>query len=150
MDKVELREALRMSARLHARRREWQTAQTHAEVLLALATEHGFARYMALGAYLRGRALAAQGQGEEGIAQMRQAWDASRATGARIGMELYTLAETYGQVGQVDEGLHVVVETMVLVSTRGGDQVYEGLTDEEIREIEALALDRRHFMRQEP
>ena len=29
-------------------------------------------------------------------------------------------------------------------------QVYEGLTDEEIREIEALALDRRHFMRQEP
>jgi tetratricopeptide (TPR) repeat protein len=117
-----LREALRMSARLHTRRREWQTAQTHAEVLLALATEHGFARYMALGAYLRGRALAAQGQGEEGIAQMRQAWDASRATGARIGMELYTLAEAYGQVGQVDEGLHVVVETLVLVSTRGGDQ----------------------------
>jgi predicted DNA-binding antitoxin AbrB/MazE fold protein len=29
-------------------------------------------------------------------------------------------------------------------------QVYEGLTDEEIRQIEALALDRRHFMRQEP
>jgi hypothetical protein len=29
-------------------------------------------------------------------------------------------------------------------------QVYEGLTDEEIRQIETLALDRRHFMRQEP
>jgi predicted DNA-binding antitoxin AbrB/MazE fold protein len=29
-------------------------------------------------------------------------------------------------------------------------QVYEGLTDEEIRQIEALALDRRHFRRQEP
>jgi predicted DNA-binding antitoxin AbrB/MazE fold protein len=29
-------------------------------------------------------------------------------------------------------------------------QVYEGLTDEEIRQIEALALDRRYFMRQEP
>ena len=27
-----LREALRMSARLHARRLEWQTAQAHAEV----------------------------------------------------------------------------------------------------------------------
>jgi adenylate cyclase len=33
-----LREALRVSARLHARRREWQMAQAHAEVLLALAT----------------------------------------------------------------------------------------------------------------
>jgi hypothetical protein len=29
-------------------------------------------------------------------------------------------------------------------------QVYEGLTDEEIRQIEALALDRRHFMWQAP
>jgi predicted DNA-binding antitoxin AbrB/MazE fold protein len=29
-------------------------------------------------------------------------------------------------------------------------QVNEGLTDEEIREIEALTLDRRYFMRQEP
>jgi len=29
-------------------------------------------------------------------------------------------------------------------------QVYAGLTDEEIAQIETLALDRQHFMRQEP
>jgi len=29
-------------------------------------------------------------------------------------------------------------------------QVYAGLTDEEIAQIETLSLDRRHFMRQEP
>ena len=75
-----------MSARLHARRREWQTAQAHAEALLALATEHGFARYVALGTFFRGWALAAQGQGAEGIAQMRQGLDALRATGAVIGI----------------------------------------------------------------
>lgn len=28
--------------------------------------------------------------------------------------------------------------------------VYEGLTDEEIAQIEAVAIDRSHFMRQEP
>ena len=48
--------------------------QVHAEALLALATEHGFARYAALGALLRGWALSAQGQRAEGIDQMRRAW----------------------------------------------------------------------------
>jgi predicted ATPase len=101
-------EVLRFSARLHACRREWQRAQAHAETLLALATEHGFARYAAFGAFFRGWALAAQGQGEEGIAQMRQGLDASRATGTVVGIEIRALAEAYGQVGQVDEGLHLL------------------------------------------
>src|SRR5262249_36826064 len=60
------------SANLHRRRREWQTVQAHVEAGLALATERGFARPMVLGALYRGMALAAQGQGEEGLAQMRQ------------------------------------------------------------------------------
>ena len=76
---------MRFSARLYALRREWQTVQAHAETLLALATEHGFARYVAMGAFFRGWALAAQGQGVEGIAQMRQSRDAMRATGTVIG-----------------------------------------------------------------
>jgi class 3 adenylate cyclase/tetratricopeptide (TPR) repeat protein len=115
-------EALRLSARLHAHRREWQTAQAYAEVLLALATEHGFARYAALGAFFRGWALAAQGQGAEGIAQMRQGLDASRATGAALDIleVLARLAEAYGQVGQVDEGLHLLAEALAMVGTRGG------------------------------
>jgi class 3 adenylate cyclase/predicted ATPase len=117
-----LREALRMSARLHARRREWQMAQAHAEALVALATEHGFARYAGLGVYLRGWALAAQGQGAEGIAQMHQGLAAMQATGAVIGREVHALAGVYGQVGQVDEGLHLLAEALARVSIRGGDQ----------------------------
>ena len=91
--------------------------------LLALATEHGFARYVALGAYLRGWALAAQGQGEEGIAQMRQGLAALRATGASAAacqLYLAQLAEAYGQVGQVDEGLHLLAEALAVVDTTGG------------------------------
>ena len=113
-------EALRYRARLHALRREWQTAQAHAETQLTLATKHGFARHVALGMFFRGWALAAQGQGAEGIAQMRQSLDASRAMGGVGGLEVPALAEAYGQVGQVDEGLHLLVEELARVGTTGG------------------------------
>ena len=49
---------------------------------MALATEQGFPLWVALGTILRGWALAMQGQGEEGMAQMRQGLAAWRATGA--------------------------------------------------------------------
>ena len=118
-------EALRFSARLHALRREWPRAQEHAETLRALATEHGLARYVAFGAFFRGWALAAQGQGAEGIAQMHQSLDALGATGAVFGVEMHALAEAYGQVGQVDEGLHLLAETTVRVGPTGGRHMVE-------------------------
>ena len=111
-----------MSARLHARRREWQTVQAHAEALLALATEQGFARYVALGTFLRGWALAAQGQGAEGIAQMRQGLAACAGHGDKRSAAglLALLAEAYGQVGQVEEGLRLLAEALALVDTTRG------------------------------
>jgi predicted ATPase len=113
---------LLLSAHLYNRRREWQTDQAYAEAMLALATEHGFARFVALGALCQGRALAAQGQGAEGIAQMRQGLAALRATGTALGLPsfLAQLAEAYGRVGQVDEGLHLLVETLPMVDTMVG------------------------------
>jgi hypothetical protein len=53
-------------------RREWPQAQERAETLIDLCREHGFAYHSAHGATLRGRALAAQGRHEEGIASIRQ------------------------------------------------------------------------------
>jgi tetratricopeptide (TPR) repeat protein len=47
-----------MSAAIQSYRRDWQTVQAHAEAVLALATEHGFARHIALGTFFRGMALA--------------------------------------------------------------------------------------------
>jgi predicted ATPase len=113
-----------MSAQLHYSRREWQTAQAHAEAALALATEHGFGRYVASGGLARGAALAAQGQGEAGIALMRQGLDALQATGSAVGMpfHLARLAEAYGQVGQLEEGLHLLAEALAVVDTTGGRQ----------------------------
>ena len=43
-----------------------------AEAAVALATAQGFPLWAAIGTILRGWALAMQGQGEEGMAQIRQ------------------------------------------------------------------------------
>jgi predicted ATPase/class 3 adenylate cyclase len=102
-------------------RREWQTVQAHAEAMLALATEHGFVRHVALGTLSRGMALAGQGQRTAGLAQMRQGLAAYRATGSVSGMSghLAQLVETHGQVGQVEEGMHLLEEALAMVDTSG-------------------------------
>ena len=65
--------------------------------------------------------LAAQGQSEEGIAQMRQGLAALRATGSMVSMSghLAQLAKACGQVGQVDEGMHLLAEALAMVDTTG-------------------------------
>jgi predicted ATPase len=114
-------DTLFLSGRLHHYFREWQTAQAHVEDALALAAERGFVRDAARVAFYRGVALAAQGQGAEGIAQMRQSLAAWRATGAANGLTefLAHLAEAYGQMGQVDEGLYLLMEALEIVDTTG-------------------------------
>jgi hypothetical protein len=47
-----------------------------AEAAVALSTEEGFPQLVAMGTSLRGWALAMQGQGEEGMAQLHQGIDA--------------------------------------------------------------------------
>ena len=81
---------------------------------------------MALGTILRGWALAEQGQGEEGIAQIRQGLAAYRATGAEVVRPycLALLAEAYGKVGQVEEGLTVLAEALAVVD-KTGERLYE-------------------------
>jgi predicted ATPase len=58
---------------------------------------------------------------EEGIAQLRQGLVAHLATGSVLGRPfiLAWLAEAYGKVGQVEEGLTVVAEALTAVDTTG-------------------------------
>ncbi len=73
---------------------------------------------MAGGTFRRGRALAEQGQVEEGIAQMQQGLAAFRAVGTKTGrpVHLAGLAEAYGKVGQAEEGLSALSEALTLVN----------------------------------
>src|SRR5262249_37231540 len=93
---------------------------------MTLATEHGFATRLALGTIMRGGALAAQGQGEEGIAHLRQGLAAWRAAGSETGRTTYLafLAEAYGSVGHAAEGLHVLAEALTFAHTTG-ERCYE-------------------------
>ena len=64
---------------------EEQATQEHAEALMALSTEQGFAQRLAQGRILLGWTMVEQGRVAEGIAQMRQSVAAYGATGADLG-----------------------------------------------------------------
>ena len=117
---------MHFAALLHQFRREGQAAQERAEAVIALSTEQGFPFWLAWGTIVRGWALAEQGQGEEGIAQMRQGLAAWRATGAEMARPycLALLAEAYGKVGQAEEGLTVLAEALAVVD-KTGERFYE-------------------------
>ena len=95
------------AAFLHHRRREAPAVQAQAEALLTLATAQGFPLCVGLGTCWRGWALAMQGQGEAGLAQMHQGLAAVLATGQALARPLclVLLAEAAGHAGQVEEGL---------------------------------------------
>ena len=89
----------------------------HAEAVVALATEQGFPLWAAMGTSLRGWALARQGQGEQGLAQVRQGMAACRATGAALSVPYLctVLADVCDHLGHTEDGLRALVEAHTLV-----------------------------------
>jgi len=118
--------ALFGAASFHQVRREGQETQEQAEALLRLSTEQGFPFWVAWGTILQGWALAEQGQGEEGIAQMRHGLTASQATGTELQRSywLALLAEVYGKAGQAEAGLAALTEALTVVDNTG-ERSYE-------------------------
>jgi adenylate cyclase len=109
------------TAWVHAYRREPDEAREHAEAVISLTTEQGIPFFLALATIVRGWALGAQGDGEAGIAEIRQGLAAQRATGSA---ECHTywlalLAEAYGKTGQIEEGLTVLTEALDTVGRTG-------------------------------
>jgi class 3 adenylate cyclase/predicted ATPase len=113
--------ALICAAIVHRFRREGLASQAQAETVVILATEQRFVFWGAWGLILRGRALADQGQSDEGIAHMQQGLAAYEATGAAVFRPAFLdlLAETYGQVGNLEKGLVTLTEALTLVDTTG-------------------------------
>jgi predicted ATPase len=113
--------ALDFAARIHQLRREGQPTQAQAQALIALSREQGFTQRLATGTILWGWALTAQGQGEDGIAHIRQGLAAFRATGAELALPYYLalLGEAYGALGQAGEGLKVLAEALATAHKTG-------------------------------
>ena len=106
--------ALRWAAVLHHLRREAPQTRTHAEAAITMAIDQEFPQQVAIATPLRGWALAAKGQGEEGIAQIRQGLAAYRAMGVTMDRpeHLAMLAEASAQAGQIPEGLAALAEAL--------------------------------------
>jgi predicted ATPase len=98
-------------------RQDVPTVHEQAEATVALATAQGFPQWVAQGTSLRGWALAMQGQGEEGLAQVCQGIAAYRATGAALGVPYActVLADVCDHLGHPDDGLQALAEAHTLM-----------------------------------
>jgi predicted ATPase len=106
-----------LAAFVYQFRRDVPAVHEHAEAAVALATEQGFPFWAAYGRSLRGWALALQGQGEAGLAQLRQGIAAQRATGAALVVPYFctVLADVCDHLGHPEDGLQALAEAHTLV-----------------------------------
>jgi TOMM system kinase/cyclase fusion protein len=109
------------AAIFHQFYREWQLLREHAEAAVVLAAEHEFPYWQVVGTTLVGWAVTVQGQGEEGILQMRQGLTAFQTAGVELEQSYFLalLAEAYGEAGQPEKGLVVLAKALALVDTTG-------------------------------
>jgi predicted ATPase len=116
---VSLAQALVHAAVVHQCRREVLAAHAQAAAGIALATEQEFVQWVARGTVLHGWALAMQGQGEAGLAEIRQGLAAELATGSTLYQPYFLglLAEAYGAGGHPDEGLAALAEALAVTDT---------------------------------
>jgi hypothetical protein len=100
-------------------RGEARETLAHAEELLVLSTEQGFSLSLLAGTFWRGWALAVQGQQEEGITAMQQAIGGRGGSRAALGQPglLGPFAEVCKEGGQVEQGLSLITEALVLVDS---------------------------------
>jgi predicted ATPase/DNA-binding winged helix-turn-helix (wHTH) protein len=111
--------ALVGAAFVHHFRREALAVQGQAEAVITHATEQGFAYLLAVGTVFHGWVRAMQGQGERGLAEMRQGIATCLATGSKS-FEPYflgLLAETYGALGHPEAGLSLLHEGLSELDT---------------------------------
>ena len=98
-------------------RRDVQATYEQAEAAVALSAAQGFPLWVAQGTSVRGWALALQGEGEEGMAQVRQGIVAGRATGAVLNVPYVctVLADVCDHLGHAEDGLQAQAEAHTLV-----------------------------------
>ena len=101
------------AAAIHRLCRDNRAVLERAEAVIAIATERESPHWLASGTFLRGWALADQGQFEEGIAMMQQGLEGWRAIGSdQLGQLSLLLADMYRRAGKASEGLRLVTAAM--------------------------------------
>jgi class 3 adenylate cyclase/predicted ATPase len=116
---------------------EWTTggpqdAKRHAEEMVTLSNEHGFALWLSWGALWCGGSLTALGQPQQGLSQLTEGLSMVRAVGDILGTPwaLMMLAGTYAKLGQLEKGLKCLAEAAQIIE----------MTDERYGEAELHRL----------
>jgi len=107
---------------LHGFLGDVEVVRERADAANALATEHGFARYVVIGMFLRGcGAVADDRHIAAGITDIRAFLDWARAAGSWLSWPSMAgvLAEAYGQAGQPTLGLAVLDEAVECMHRTG-------------------------------
>ena len=115
---------LQFVAQLHHYRREYALARDLATEVIAVSSEQGFPLWSGMGTIVRGWALAKEGRGIEGLAQVRQGIAEWQVTGFELEWPhfLALLAEAHETVDQPKRGTQAVGR-----SPSGSGQDWRGL-----------------------
>jgi predicted ATPase len=122
---------------IHQYRRNVPAVHEQAETAVVLSTEQGFPQLAAVGTSLRGWALAMQGQGEEGMAQVRQGIAAWRAAGGAVLVPYFctVLADVCDHLGHTEDGLQALAEARTLM-----EQHEERWWEAEVHRLQGVLL----------
>jgi predicted ATPase len=105
------------AAMVYQWRRDVPAVHEQAEAAVTLSTDQGFPQWASQGTSLRGWALALQGQGEEGLAQVHQGLAAVKAIGTALFVpySCALLADVSDHLGHPEDGLQALAEAHTLV-----------------------------------
>lgn len=113
-------QALAQAAHIHACCGAWPEVEAHADALVTLASDHGFAWNRLYAVYYRGLALVAQGHTAIGLAEMQHGLAVLQGHGAPLQLSFQAgLAEAYGWSGQVQAGLALLAEALAILQASG-------------------------------
>ena len=104
--------------------RDLDRTRTQAEAAIAVAKEHGFSLFRAMGTMHRGWSMAMGGSTKEGIADLLQGMNDYFRTGAESSRVHWSvlLAEAYLAAGQIEKGLSALDEARL---DQSGERYYE-------------------------
>src|SRR5262249_45326881 len=113
--------ALHFSSIFHQLRREPRAVLACADLCIAISAEQGFNFWNANATMMRGWALSEGGFGPEGMAELRQGFEAWRATGGLTYQTYYRalVLEAMSREGKAKEGLGILDEVLALAEQTG-------------------------------
>jgi tetratricopeptide (TPR) repeat protein len=111
-----------VSATLHQYRDEPVAVRKWADAVVALASEHGYPFRLAQGRIMHGWAVAATGEDEDGLAELRAGLEAYRSSGAFVEWPYFTglLADALLRTGDPVRALDHVTEALAAAEGRPG------------------------------